>query len=238
MKVRFFILFSISLLVSALFGKAFADTRSYVWTYEYITVDRGKGEFEIYFTLSTPDIEKVTGNMMSEHQFELEVGMTEHFDFAVYQVFYQKPEGELKYKGYKLRARYKIGEKGMYIVDPLIYLEYKGVPDFSKHGIEFKLILAKDIGPFNISLNPILEFEREQEWEFKPKYAVGIRYEIYKLLKVGLEAKGGEAGHYVGPVISHGREDLWSALGFAFKVGEVKQGEPEFQIRLILGVGF
>ena len=29
-------------------------------------------------------------------------------------------------------------------------------PDFSEHKIETKLILAKDIGDFNISLNPYL----------------------------------------------------------------------------------
>jgi len=28
------------------------------------------------------------------------------------------------------------------VLDPLIYLEYIGVPDFSTHAVEFKLILA------------------------------------------------------------------------------------------------
>jgi len=164
--------------------------------------------------------------------------MTERFDFSIYQIFAQKPEGELRYEGFKLRSRYKIGEKGRYILDPLIYLEYKGKPDFSEHGIEFKLILAKDIGRFNISLNPILSFERVTKWEFEPEYAIGMSYEVNKLFRVGFEAKGSEDGHYIGPVISHGRENLWVTLGSAFKIGEIKEGKPEFQIRMLLGIGF
>ncbi len=172
-----------------LVSESFADKRSYVWTYEYKTVERGKAEVESYFTLSTPNIRQLEGTMSSEHQIELEVGMTERFDFSIYQVFNQNPNEGLKYKGFKLRSRYKIGEKGSYILDPLIYLEYKGKTDFSEHGIECKLILAKDVGRFNISVNPIFEFERENEWIFEPEYAIGTSYEISKLLRLGLEAK-------------------------------------------------
>ena len=214
-----------------------ADQRFYVWTYEYKTVEKGGAEVENYFTLSTPDIGHIKGTTSSEHQIELEVGMTERFDFSIYQIFNQDPGGGLKYKGFKLRSRYKIGKKGNYILDPLIYLEYKGKPDFSEHGIEFKLILARDMGRFNVSLNPIFEFEREDEWEFEPAYAIGASYEISQLLRVGLEAKGSEYGHYLGPVISHGREDLWVTLGSAVKIGGVEEGKPEFQIRMLLGVG-
>jgi len=238
MEHRYVVLFAFFALIFCFTSEAFADKRSYVWTYEYKTVEKGRAEVESYFTLSTPDMERIRGTMESEHQIELEVGKTERFDFAIYQIFAQKPEENLRYEGFKLRARYKIGEKGRYILDPLIYLEYKGKPDFSEHGIEFKLILAKDIGKFNISLNPIFEFEREQKWEFEPEYAIGMSYEVHKLLGVGLEAKGSEDGHYIGPVISHGREDLWVTLGSAFSLGQIKEGKPEFQIRMLLGIGF
>ncbi len=215
-----------------------ADQRSYVWTYEYKTVERGKAEVEVYFTLSTPDMGRLEGNVATEHQLELEVGMTDRFDFSVYQTFGQNPGESLKYNGFKLRTRYRFGEKDRFFVDPLVYLEYKGKPDFSEHGLELKLILARDIGRFNIALNPVLEFEREDdEWEFKPEYAVGSSFAITKLLRVGLEAKGSESGHYVGPVIAHGREDLWVALGSGIKVGDVDEGKPELRLRMLLGVG-
>lgn len=215
---------------------AFADKRTYIWTYEYKTVEKGRGEVEYYFTLSTPDIETLKGTMGSEHQIELEIGMNERFDFSIYQVFEQKTGEKFKYKKFKLRSRYKIGEKGQFILDPLIYMEYKGIPDFSEHEIELKLILARDMRRFNISLNPIFEFEQKEKWEFKPEYTMGMSYEINKILNVGLEVKGSEYGHYIGPVISHGKENLWIALGTAFKIAEIEAGKPEFQIRMILGI--
>ncbi len=110
--------------------------------------------------------------------------------------------------------------------------------DFSEHVIEFKLILAKDIGRFNVALNPILEFERKDKWELEPQYAIGISYKISKLISTGLEVKGSENGHYIGPVISLGKGHLRAALGSAFKIGGIKEGKPELQVRMILGVGF
>jgi len=214
-----------------------ADQRYYAWTYEYKTVRAGMGELESYYTLSADDIDSLKGNMDTEFKIELEVGMTDRFDFAIYQVFTQKAEEEFEYKGFQLRARYKIGEKGRYILDPLIYLEYKGKPDFSEHGIEFKLILAKDIGRFNLALNPILEFEYEDEWEFEPEYSAGMSYRFAKSLRMGIEAKGSEYANYIGPVIAHGKGSLWVTLGSLFKIGEVKEGKPEFQLRMLLGIG-
>ncbi len=238
MNVKCFVIIYILVSIFGFNSEVLADKRSYVWTYEYQTMEKGKAEVEIYFTLSSPDLKKIKGNIGSEHMIELEVGMTERFDFSIYQIFNQNPNEGLKYNGFKLRSRYKFGEKGKYIFDPLIYIEYKGVPDFSDHVIEFKLILARDIGRFNISLNPIFELEREDEWEFNPEYAIGMSYEISRLFRVGFEAKGSENGHYIGPVISHGREDLWVTLGSAFHIGEINKGNPEFQIRMLVGIGF
>jgi len=68
------------------------------------------------------------------------------------------------------------------------------------------------------------------------EYAVGISYKINNLLKVGIEGKGSEYGHYIGPVISHGKDDLWVALGSAFKIAGDENTESEFQVRMVLGV--
>lgn len=220
------------------FNIAVADHRSYVWTYEYQIMDTGKAEFEQYTTFSTPDIGSFKTMGSTELNFELEVGMNKRYDFAVYQVFKQKAGESLKYDGFKLRGRYKFFDKDEFFVDPLIYLEYKGNQSFSKHVFETKLILAKDIGKFNVSLNPYFELEYEgEEWEFMPKYVVGVCYHASDLISFGLEAKGEESGSYIGPTISHGMPNLWVAIGTLFKVGNVDAGKPEFQIRMILGVG-
>lgn len=238
MKTRFLIM---TLLTGVVMfsSESTADRRSYVWTYEYKTVAKGEAELESYLTLSAAEIDSLKKNVSAEHQIELEVGMTDRFDFGIYQVFEQGPgeEGTFHYKGFKLRSRYRMGEAGKHLLDPLIYVEYKGVPDFSENTIELKLILAKDIGSTNFSINPVLELEHEDEWEVEPEYAAGISYGISEMFRFGVEAKGGEHGNYLGPVISHGTEALWVTLGSAFGVGDITEGKPEFQIRMLLGVG-
>lgn len=231
------ILFTIPiLLLSTFFGNA--DKRFYVWTYEYKTEEKGKAELEYYLTFSSTDFSNLKETLSTEHQVEFEVGMTDKFDIALYQVFEQPVDDQFSYKGFKLRARYKISEKNKLFLDPLIYIEYKANPTFTKNELEFKLILAKDIGKFNISINPIFEFENEEEWEFKPEYALGLSYEINPLLRIGLESKGGSNGYYIGSVISHGKTHAWVALGSAFKITNIKENKPEFQIRLLMGLEF
>ena len=124
--------------------------------YWYLT---RKLQFEHNYTTSHPNLLELSNGIKIGHQIELEIGMNERFDFAIYHQFEQYTN--LKYKGYKLRGRYRIGEKNMYLFDPVLYMEYHGKPDFSEHGIEAKLILAKEVGRLIASFNPVLEIEIE-----------------------------------------------------------------------------
>ena len=138
-----------------------ADQRYFVWTYEYKTVSRGEAEFEHYYTTSYPNSSDLANGTKVGHQLELEIGMNERFDFAVYHQFEQ--QDGFTYKGYKLRGRYRLGEQNQYFMDPLLYLEYHGKPDFSEHGFETKLILAKETNNIIASFNPVLEIEIEDD---------------------------------------------------------------------------
>lgn len=236
MKYKFS--FTVLTIILLYFYNASADHRSYVWTYEYQIMAPGEAEFEQYTTFSTPNLDSFETMGSTELNFELEVGMNKRYDFALYQVFKQKAGESLKYDGFKLRGRYKFFEKGEFFVDPLIYLEYKGNQSFSEHEFEMKFILAKDIGDFNISLNPYFEYAYEdEEWEFLPRYAIGISYHPLELFSFGIESVGDKSGNYFGPTISHGNSELWFSLGSLFKLGKVDEGKPEFQIRMIAGVG-
>ena len=77
-------------------------------------------------------------------------------------------------------------------------MEYKSIATFSKNEFEPKLIIAKDFGNLNISLNPYLEIEKvEGDWEIKPNYAIGTRYKLGNLFGLGLEFKGDANNHYL-----------------------------------------
>jgi len=218
---------------------ASADERNYVWTYQYMTMEKGEAELEHYLTFTTPDFGEFEGITTAEHQFELEFGMNDRFDFAIYQRFKQEPQGEFEYTGFKLRGRYRFGEKDQYFMDPLLYVEYKNNPDFSEHAVEVKFILAKDLGKFNIALNPYFEVEEgDDETEFTPKYAAAFSYKFHKLLRIGMEFKGSEKGHYSGPTVSHGGSKFFWAVGLLAPIGTVDLGQPEFQLRSIIGIKF
>ena len=213
-----------------------ADQRYFVWTYEYKTVSQGEAEFEHYYTTSYPNSNDLSERTITNHQLELEIGMNERFDFAIYHQFEQ--QDAMEYTGYKLRGRYRMGEQNKYLLDPLLYLEYHGKPDFLEHGIETKLILAKETDRLIVAFNPVLEIEIEDsDNKIETEYAAGLTYKLNKLFYAGIEIKGSEYGHYYGPTISHGTHDVWFSIGTAFVMGTVKENKPEMEIRMIMGVG-
>ena len=52
-------------------SSAYCDRRSYVWTYEYMTMPKGTSEIEYYFTTKIPEASDSDVNSM-EHQVEFE----------------------------------------------------------------------------------------------------------------------------------------------------------------------
>jgi hypothetical protein len=212
-----------------------ADGRRYVWTYEYQTMPRGHAEMENYTEFS--HVETDSGRLgTSKLQLEYEIGMNDRFDVGIYQVLKQNPGSPLQYDGFKLRFRYRIGEKGRLPLDPLLYLEYKDNASFDHSALEAKLILARDWGKFNMALNPIVEIEFEAEGiESKYEYTAGFGYEIHPLLTLSLEVKGSETDFYWGPTLSHGKEDLWFGIGLLNKGSETSANDR--MIRMIIGLG-
>jgi len=215
----------------------FADWRNYVWTYEYKVMKEEWLEFEHYLTLSSSIKEDMRGLAEVEHQLEVETGITYNTDIAIYQVFKQTVGSELKYKGYKLRLRHKLGEKNQYFVDMLGYLEYIGVPDFREHKIELKKIFAKDLGNFNIAFNTGFEIEKEDEWKYEYEYSLGMNYAINEVFKLGVEFKGHLKEHYVGPTLFIKLNRIFFTLGSAIALTEIEAGKMPLQIRLISGIG-
>lgn len=221
-------------------GSAYADRRSYVWTYEYMTMPKGMWELETYVTTEVPNMHKSNINSVKP-QLELEYGITDRWDAAMYQMWEFKNkrfENDSEYKGFKLRTRYKIGEKGKFFVDPLLYFEYIRDDDFSKPNIgEAKLVLAKDIGDFNISYNQIVKRNLDRRGKTDHEYAAGMSYAFTPRLRAGFESKGNypKEKFALGPTVSYTFKKAFIALGAAFGLNK---RTDDLQTRLIVGVLF
>jgi hypothetical protein len=222
-------------------GPVRADRRGYVWTYEYMTMPQGEFELEYYLTAKVPDAGNFGGRNTWQHQAELEYGITDRWDVAVYQRWQQTnttTEDTFEYTGTKLRMRYRLGEKGMYPVDTLFYLEYIR-PD-SSHEPEFlegKLVLSKDIGKFNVAYNQIFETAISHERETEHEYALGVSYEFNPRWRVALESTGSftEGSYSLGPTISWAGQHLWLAAGV---LAGLNDKSDDLNFRLIVGIPF
>jgi len=228
------------ILVLAFSNDGFADRRSYVWTYEYMTMPKGKWEAEYYFTSSIPDMSKSEINTL-KHYLELEYGITDHWDLAMYQrlKFQNKAaESDGGYDGFKIRSRYRFGEKGQFIVDPLVYLEYIRDEDFDQPNvIEGKLILAKDFSDLNLSYNQIFKRDLESRGKTEHEYAAGIGYRLSPSFNLALEAKGNysEEKYYLGPTLAFFAKKFFISGGAAYGLNDASD---DLQARVIVGVPF
>ncbi|MFZ5801451.1 MAG: hypothetical protein ACOY3D_08800 [Candidatus Omnitrophota bacterium] len=217
-----------------------ADNRAYVWTYEYMTMPKGSSEIEYYFTAEVPD-RRLSNKNTLKHWLEYEYGITPRWDIAIYQQFQNKnnrSDHHFKYDGFKIRTRYRWAEKNVLPLDTLFYLEYKRSSDFSRpNAVEAKIVLAKDIGGFNLSYNQIFERNLERVGKTDFGYAVGLNYALGRRLRAGIESKGSysDKEFLVGPAISYRGNKMWTAVGAVFGTN---RNSDDLQTRLIVGIPF
>lgn len=218
----------------------FADKRSYVWTYEYMTMPKGMFEIENYVTTEVKNINKSNINTVKEW-VELEYGITDRWDAAVYQMWKfnnKKAENDSEYDGFKIRTRYRFGRKGQFFIDPLVYLEYIRDDNWHKASAgEAKLILAKDIGKVNLSYNQILKSNLESDGLAEWEYAAGISYPLGRSFRFGLESKGNytKDKSAAGPTLSWQGKNIWAAVGAVFGLNN---RTDDLQTRVIVGIPF
>jgi hypothetical protein len=213
-----------------------ADRRSFIRAYEYATQPEGNLELEIWNDLEIP-----RGNaagIVATPRVELEVGLTDHWDMALYHVFKSELDGEkqsFSLDSWRLETRYRLLEKGVLPVDVMFYLEAERPADFREPWeLEEKIILAKDIGRLGLVTNFIAEqklasgdsagheFEIDigARWEFIPALRVGVEY------FVTMESAPGQAldtRHYLGPSVSLATGKLWLQFGAGFGLGDNQQ---------------
>lgn len=219
-----------------------ADPRSYVWTYEYMTVREGHAEVEYYSTTEVADADAPETSVW-KHQVELEYGLTPKTDIAMYQNFKQsnKPASKtFSYDGMKLRLRHRLAEKGELPVDALLYAEYVRSTDLSAQGaLEAKVVLAKDLGRLNLAYNQVVEFPLERLADAQHRFAAGASWRFSGILKAGLEATGDYKAnaYHAGPTVHLRAKDMkvWANLGY---LAGLNSDSKDVQTRLIIGVPF
>lgn len=234
-----------------------ADRRIFGYTYPYMTLPEGGFELEHYTDAriwdelddpATPNDVETDYEIDWKHQVEAEYGITDHWDFGLYQVLRQKPFDSFRYEGMKLRTRYRFAEEGQLFVDPALYVEAGFFGD--EVSLEQIVILGKRFGRLEVDLN--LKFEEKfqvkggDEWEFEFFPSLGVGYHITEWVALGVEYFGkmvmeeGEYeyfANYVGPTISVQGNHFWWTITFQPEVTALADA-PTYQARSLFAVVF
>ncbi|MBI3871684.1 MAG: hypothetical protein HY304_01230 [candidate division Zixibacteria bacterium] len=215
-----------------------ADRPPYVWSYSYATTPPEDIELEYYLTNATPHADSA-GQTSWEHRVELEVGLTDRWDIALYQIFSQPGDGAFHYDAFQIRTRYRLGAAGRWPIDPLIYLEYRRPSSLlSANELEGKLVLSHDFDRVNVVVNLVEELEFAPGSESHTGYSFGMKIEPRPILSLGIEAFGditSEEGtaHYLGPTVSLARGKWYYTIGAALGLN---QNSDDVRARAILGI--
>lgn len=206
-----------------------ADRRTLIRAYEYMTQPQGNLELEIWNEVEAPKGDGFDA-AATVHRIELEYGLTDHWDVALYHVFAQEPGAGFRFDSWRLETRYRLFEKNVLPIDIELYLEAERPADFAAPWeVEEKLILEKDFGRFALVANFVAEqklFHANQghEWEID----AGARFEVVPQLRLGAEfwtiqeTVGGvtEGSYFVGPSVSWASSKIWLQLGAGFGIGD------------------
>lgn len=231
---------ALSLLLFA--PQARADRRSFIRAYEYATQPRGNLEFELWNDINAPKAGFDAAETV--HRFELEYGLTDHWDLALYHVLAQAPGEPLHFDSWRMETRYRLAEKDEWPVDVMLYLEGERPADFAEPWeLEEKLILAKDIGSFGFVLNlvgeqKLLHADQGHNYEID----LGARYEVTPALRIGVEGwtiqetvQGVTNGAwFLGPSLSVATAKIWLQIGAGIGLG-IGDGDQTAQVRSVLG---
>ncbi len=204
-----------------------ANRKDFVFAKEWKQPSKGERELELYTTYSNAKLTQAV---------ELDYGVTERFSVAPYVVFERERGESLKYKEFKLEARYQLTKYKTGKFLPAIYGEYikeKGGPS-ELEGI-FILSRYGKKGD-NLSLNFVAERELEDGAETETKYAVAYARPLGKSgSRIGLEwvqSLEAEKNIKFGPTTAFAAsDDIWIVAGYAF--GLNNRGNNNDTIRLL-----
>ena len=244
MRTRLVVIHALALAV--LPAAARADRRYYAETYSATTAEPGGVDLELWSTLQQAP--RQGGLQTWVHQVEVETGLTDSWDVALYNVFQYQQGDVLRYQALKVESRYRLSQPGEWVVDPVLYLEArKEFVEDKPWAVEEKVIVAKDLRRLNLSVNLLAEQEflpgggTELEWG----YAAGASWEATPMVRLGAEAwgawnrpAGGDAYRftaYAGPALALAASRTWLVLGAGWGLNDASD---RLRVRAILAFQF
>lgn len=233
-------------------SNATANERRFVYSNEATTSPKGLIEVEQWFTFKDYD-----SRQRYEFRTEVEYGVTDRFQLALYLSDWRhtnNDEGkdETEWRTAGLEAIYSLSDPNKDLLGSALYGEVLLGPE--KFALEGKLLLQKNFGPLALVYNFVLE----AEWEGEGLSALdervgvientlGVSYQVSPSFLVGAEAvhevefedweEAGDHVFYAGPNVSFRKNNFFATATTLFQLGDV-QGEPDTQVRLIVGLHF
>ena len=234
-----------STLILVFSSSAHADLRSFTETYEFSTVPEGKTAVELWHTQGRTTWDASTPQFF-EQIVELEHGITDRWDFAIYSVFAQVTGDAMTAEPFhfaelKLETRYRLADRGDWPVDTLLYLETAKQFGTSAYDVEGKVIGARDFDKLTVAANAIAEVQfgnDVKETELELGFAAGITYQVHNKLRLGAETFGSYESETLkvsaGPALSWAlSSNYWIAISAAFGLND---DADAFRGRAIIGI--
>jgi hypothetical protein len=236
---------ALSILLLALSAtSAFSGVRHFTFLYEAPTSPPGSVELENTVTWQH-------GSSWNDVfiREELEIGITDRLQLGIYPLDWSHhSDGGLDYNGGAIETIYNLSNP---VIDPVGISLYQEVAAGRRHfESESKLIAQKNFGRWIVDYNATLEAEWEdrhlEEKTGELQQALGASYEISPRFSVGVEFlhefvfpdwSESVSNVFVGPNVSY-RRGNWFVTTTALAQATDASGEPDFQLRTIVGIGF
>lgn len=169
--------------------QAQAHMRDYLINQDYYTAKRGEFEAELYNDMNFAEADN-SASYHSQHQVELEYGITDHLQLAYYEAYKWNRENDWQRDGFKIEAKARLAEAGQWPLDVAFYTEYEnpnGRQETEGDQLESKIILGRDFGPLNFAFNFITETDLSVHDNWNVEYTAGVSYALTPRVRLGLE---------------------------------------------------
>jgi hypothetical protein len=226
-----------------------AGARRFTYVYEATTSPPGSLEFENWATWKThqPDDH---GYSEAEFRHEVEFGITDHFQAAVYLADYAYERGNgWTYSDSAIELMYNLTSPATDPIGLALYAEIKAGDRLLE--LESKVIAQKNFGrlvfAYNATLEAVWQGKDLEEAEGEFQQSLGASYEFNPRVSAGVEflheieipdwSRGERGFFFGGPNVSVRAGKWWTtvtALAQLTRAG----GEPDLQIRAIVGYTF